>query len=404
MTRTVIIAALGDLLFAPTLGVDLTQAKTSLGAAPPVGMTDTNEIVFIRATVFESAPPFQVRLDAAVLPVGISFPGTPTATSGAVPSGSVAELSITPAAITACRWRARSILGADESAWVEFGGNPTAEPDCVGDLTVPTSTIPTTGNLGPVTYPGMIQGMDADGGSGVASIAVSVRWVSANLVWNDSTFVAAPVFLPATGTSPWLLPFSPADNQTYEVSSRATAAAGNVQSPDGPSTFTFDGSGPNSTILTTGWYTTGTFPGAISGTATTGAGATITRVEVSVERITDGMFWDGASFTSASAFFLPATGTTTWTLAVSVADGETCIGRARTTDAAVTESPPATSTFTISESNGGGATSVTVKAERSRVRCQLSAAGSGRGAALALVLVLTILSGNRALRRRVVRV
>jgi hypothetical protein len=433
----------------------LEQSDDSGSAAQPPIYADNDGTVHFRATVTTPSGTGTVSLQVEAQPVGTPFTGTPQATSAGVSSGSQATLSLTPGAIAAHRWRARSFANGATSNWVEFGGNPTADADFVIDLTAPVSAITTTGFRNAVSYPGMIQGTAADAGggvalvqvsirraadllwfdgaaftsaaevflngtgttnwvyafgatngdtynlrsravdaagnvqappatasftydttppsstpstsgvvtaaaysgsvagtasdtlSGIASVGVSIRWVNTNTFWNGTSFVAAPVFVTATGTTSWSLPFAPADNQVYEITSRATDGAGNVESPGGLSTFTFDSTGPTSTVLTTGSFTTASFPGAITGTASTGAPASLTVVEITIRRASDLMYFDGAAFASATPVFLAATGTTSWSFAFTPALDTYLVESRATDDTPEVEASLGSSTFTV---------------------------------------------------------
>jgi hypothetical protein len=91
-----------------------------------------------------------------------------------------------------------------------------------------------------------ICGSAADAGSGIAGVALTVQRLNNNQYWNGSTWQAASVALPATGTTTWsrALPTSALSNGVaYSVSVVATDGLGN-QSPPTVSTFTYDTSGP----------------------------------------------------------------------------------------------------------------------------------------------------------------
>jgi len=214
------------------------------------------------------------------------------------------------------------------------------------DSIAPASTPTTSGAQTAATYTSL-QGTAADASSGVIGVMITIRWVNTNQFWNGTTFVAGATFLPAGGTTSWSYAFAPQGGQTYEIQSRATDAAGNVQSLLGLSQFTYDATGPDSTVQTSGAYTPATWPGAIAGTATTGAGATITLVEVEVQRASDGMYWNGAAF-QAAPIFIPATGTTSWSLPFAVTvDTFTILSRA-TDDTAAVESALGSATILVS--------------------------------------------------------
>jgi hypothetical protein len=118
------------------------------------------------------------------------------------------------------------------------------------------------------------------------------------------------VLLLATGTTAWSYSFAPENLLTYDVTSAATDNAGNAQSTAGASTFSYNLSGPDSAVTTTGAFTGGTWPGAIAGTAATTGAATVTQVDVRVQRTSDGLFWDGLGWGAAA--WNAATGTATF--------------------------------------------------------------------------------------------
>ena len=80
------------------------------------------------------------------------------------------------------------------------------------------------------------------GGSGLAAVEVRIQRQSDSQYWNGTSWQAGAAWLPATGTSPWSRGFTPGDDQ-YTLSSRATDAAGNVESTD-TATFTVDITAP----------------------------------------------------------------------------------------------------------------------------------------------------------------
>ncbi len=80
------------------------------------------------------------------------------------------------------------------------------------------------------------------GGSGLAAVEVRIQRQSDSHYWNGTSWQTGAVWLPATGTSPWSRGFTPGDDQ-YTLSSRATDAAGNVESTD-TATFTVDITAP----------------------------------------------------------------------------------------------------------------------------------------------------------------
>src|SRR5207249_4032191 len=103
----------------------------------------------------------------------------------------------------------------------------------------------------------------------------------------------------------------------------ATASKAFTKDTTAPSsviTFPTDGS-----TYTAGAWATGCAPNAgVCGTASDpGASASgVQKVEVSIKRNSDGVYWNGSAFSGTTEAFNAATGTTSWTYAFSLpADG-----------------------------------------------------------------------------------
>ncbi len=217
-----------------------------------------------------------------------------------------------------------------------------------------------------------ICGTAVDTGGGVASVAVSIRQASGNY-WDGSSFASASeVLLPASGTTSWTLAF-PATNFPTEgaYTVRAVATDGGGSSGIATATFTIDRTAPTvaitfptagSTFTRASWNAGCT--SRICGTAADPGGA-VASVAVSI-RQGSGNYWNGTSFASASEILLPATGTTSWTLAFAGAnfptDGSYTVravasdagGTTATTSTTLTMdvTPPAPSALTLTDANG----------------------------------------------------
>ena len=96
------------------------------------------------------------------------------------------------------------------------------------------------------------------------------------------------------------------------------------------------------------FYNAADWTPSIAGTSSD-PGGSITQVQVSVERLSDGSYWDGAAFDQPSEYYLTAAGTTAWSLAFAAAnfpaDGSYTV-HARGTDASGTTEAGPTVTFT----------------------------------------------------------
>jgi hypothetical protein len=95
-------------------------------------------------------------------------------------------------------------------------------------------------------------------------------------------------------------------------------------------------------------YLPAAWTGAIAGTASDGSGAGVQRVEVSIQQVSDGMYWGGTSFDQSTEYYLTATGTGAWTVSFVAAnfpaDGQYTV-HARATDTVGNVAAGATSTF-----------------------------------------------------------
>ena len=152
----------------------------------------------------------------------------------------------------------------------------------------------------------------------------------------------------ASCTSPKIYAGLSEGSHVFEV--RATDAAGNTDASPASFTWTIDLTAPTSAITfpvhlasynTAGW----TNP---SGTAADAVG--LDRVEVSLRRVSDSLYWNGTGFADASENWRTATGTGSWSLAFAgtnfPADGDYEI-RVRAVDDAANVETASSRTFTV---------------------------------------------------------
>ncbi len=124
----------------------------------------------------------------------------------------------------------------------------TATDSIIYDNVLPTSTITTSGTLGPETDTGLTStliGTASDATSGVASVSISIQEGTGNCLNAGQTAfdTACPVWHSVTGTTSWTIDINDSlfvDGTTYNLSSRATDTAGNVQTSFGNSSMTWD--------------------------------------------------------------------------------------------------------------------------------------------------------------------
>ena len=192
-------------------------------------------------------------------------------------------------------------------------------------------------------------------GSGVAEVEVSIRrgngnyWTgtgfsSATEVWNDATLAA--------GSWTYGLDCSdfPADG-SYTVRVRATDDVGNVETPSSR-TFEYDTTDPSALFAfpaAGGEYRTSVWN---TGCATVGlcgpqsdSGTGVSDVEVSVQRVSDGLYWDGDSFDAGTeSWFAASLAGGNWSYPFAAAsfpaDGQYVVHVRATDDAGNTEAGP----------------------------------------------------------------
>ncbi|OQY15000.1 MAG: hypothetical protein B6I33_01660, partial [Propionibacterium sp. 4572_24] len=199
------------------------------------------------------------------------------------------------------------------------------------DYVRPDSAIDTAGTYGPASWPGHIAGTADDETSGVGAVDITLQRASDGLYWNGGAWAGAMQWLATTGTTAWTYDFAPQDGESYNVQSRATDAAGNVEVSFDVSAFTYTESEPDSSIDTGGLYVDAGWPGQIEGTAYAPL-AVLDYVDLTIQRTSDGQYWDGDSW-EAALEWLRASGTANWQYIFAPDDGETYAIQSRATDA-----------------------------------------------------------------------
>ena len=187
-----------------------------------------------------------------------------------------------------------------------------------------TDNSVTFDNVAPAAPTGVNDGTGAD-----AAYTTSTTTLSAN--WTASVSVDVIGYEYAIGTSAGgtqILGFTDAGNvtsvtrtgltltsgTTYFVSVRAYDGAGNRSSATSSNGIMVDNVAPTSTVTSPGSGTFISSLATISGTASDAA-SSVQKVEVSVKRNSDNLYWNGSTFASASEVFNLAAGTTSWSFA-----------------------------------------------------------------------------------------
>jgi hypothetical protein len=139
-------------------------------------------------------------------------------------------------------------------------------------------------------------------------------------------------------------------SHTFEV--RATDAAGNTDPTPASYTWTIDTTDPSSAIsfpAASGFYNA-TAWSDFAGTASDSGGAALNTVELSIQRVADGLYWNGSAFADASENWRAATGTASWALSFAAsnfpADGDYAI-RVRASDTAGNVQAPISRSFSV---------------------------------------------------------
>jgi hypothetical protein len=220
-----------------------------------------------------------------------------------------------------------------------------------------TITYPVDHTTCGINWTGTITGTawsNAGPGTTITATTLAIEDTSTVEWWNGTSFNDNnPSFLPVSGNTTWLLGF-PAGNLTsgnsYLLIARATDSAGNVGTSPFVS-FTYFMAPPTVTITYPANHATyGTaWTGTITGTATSnaGAGTTITATKVAIEDTSTNEWWNGTSFAALSQDFVPASGTTTWMLALgSLTSGHSYSVVAQATDSVGNIGTSSTVSFT----------------------------------------------------------
>jgi hypothetical protein len=278
-----------------------------------------------------------------------------------------------PVAVTASCAGTGTITCTDSSVpdgtW-QYTDTPTYAANWVG--TESAMSAPVTVNTTPtvsVTYPvdGTAYGSDwnpmitgtasAGGGATIASTAVAIEDTTTDQWWSGSSFSASTqTFVGVTGTTTWMLTLEASNltsGDSYSVVAQATDSAGNVANSS-TVTFTYKTAPPAPPTVSITYPVDNTaygaaWTGTITGTASSGAGATINATEVAIEDTTTNQWWSGSSFSASSQMFVQVSGTTTWYLAFGASNltsGDNYSLIAQATDSAENLGTSSTVTFT----------------------------------------------------------
>ncbi|MEM4724773.1 MAG: hypothetical protein QXP01_07155 [Candidatus Hadarchaeum sp.] len=155
-----------------------------------------------------------------------------------------------------------------------------------------------------------IRGTASDSGSGVRIVEVALQRASDSWYYDGVSWTPTVHWITALGTTTWSLPFTPTVETMYTVTSRATDNTGNVQSVPGYGVFLYDVTPPQSTITTTGCFST--WLGAIQGSSSDALSG-VAYVQLRLQRASDRFYYNGFSWGPAESW-ITASGTTVWSM------------------------------------------------------------------------------------------
>jgi hypothetical protein len=220
------------------------------------------------------------------------------------------------------------------------------------DNTPPVSSIAAPLNGAKINTLAAISGSANDAGSGVSLVQVAIQKISAGQYWTGSAWGGSITWLGATGTLSWSYNATGIGMTagTYTVQSRATDAAGNVETPSSGFTFAFDSSAPVSSITlpaNNGCYANLFSIAGIAGDA----GCGVCSVTVALCNQTDNLYYNGSAWSGSVPVWLKAGGTSTWTLSPATwTNGKTYNIKTRAIDSAGNvETPGGGNTFTLDQ-------------------------------------------------------
>jgi hypothetical protein len=151
-------------------------------------------------------------------------------------------------------------------------------------------------------------------GAGINSVEINIKRSNDNKYWSGTNWVPGEIWLAAEGTEKWSFDsgsISWTSGTKYTLRSRATDNVTNMEIPGIGKTFHFDSSKPSSGIdkpIDGSFHHTFDI---ISGNSKDIGGAGIKKVEISIKRDNDNMFWDGHIW-SPSRVWLKVSGTNSW--------------------------------------------------------------------------------------------
>jgi hypothetical protein len=147
----------------------------------------------------------------------------------------------------------------------------------------------------------------------LAQVSLRLQRLSDGLFWNGTAWTSSSVFVNATGLSSWSYTLPSLSTGAYTITPQARDKAGNLTTGAGV-TFVMDTVAPQVSITSPQNGQEFRVTPGVTGTASD-AQSRVTLVEVRVQRLSDGLYWNGSAWTSSQTF-VRASGTSNWTFAL----------------------------------------------------------------------------------------
>ncbi len=202
--------------------------------------------------------------------------------------------------------------------------------------------------------------IDPQNGSGVEKIEIAIKKLRDNYYWNGSTWISLPHWLLASGTNNWTFnteTITWSSGNRYQVQSRATDIAKNLEKINDSIIFYYDKERPFSSINVPLNNSLVNKMNIISGTSIDTGGSKINRIEISIkcsegnnywnETTKKNYYWHGTNWGSKERW-LPTSGTNQWSFnasAISWSTGNQYLIRSRAIDIANNLEIPSSGTF-----------------------------------------------------------
>lgn len=174
---------------APSVPSTLVQRRTDDVTPIAAGGSTEQSIVRIGATLLDSDPGDQVRLEVEVRPVGTAFSNAATVSSAPVASGAGAMVTVIGLLDdVAYRWQARAVDASNRaSAWVAFNGGGTAFRVAFPPARIVITQGPVSATAGAAMTPALrVEAQDASGNllgsfAGTVTVALGANPATATL-------------------------------------------------------------------------------------------------------------------------------------------------------------------------------------------------------------------------------